>query len=680
MGNVSNVGSGAGAGIITSLGVGSGLDVNSIISKLMDVQNQPVNLLNNQQANDQMKLSAFGTLQGALSQFQTALKNLNNINKYQSVSASVANTGIATVTTTSTAAAGTYSLQVNQLAQAQSLVAKGQASATSAIGVGTISFNFGTTTGTATSGTYGTGTTFANSGSAPKTVTITSSNNSLTGIAAAINAANIGVTASIINDGSGTPYRLSLSTTNTGAANSMQISVSGDTALGDLLNQDPSSTTGQNLTQTSAAQNAQFNLNGLAISSNTNTASTVIPGVTLNLVSANPATPTTLTISQSNSGAVAAINSFVSSYNTIEATISQGTAYDPKSKQAGPLQGQASVLSISRQMQSILNSPVPGASSVLSMLGQVGVSFQSDGSLSIDNNKLQTVLTNNPGGVAGLFASNGTSSDSLVNFSGSTSATQPGAYAVNVSQVATQGSTAGNAAANTTITAGVNDTLQVNLNGVTSNVTVASGTYTAASLASALQIAINTNSAFSAAGSSATVMQTAGVLTLASNKYGSSSVASITGGNGQTDLFGGSATATTGVDVAGTIDGQAATGKGQTLTANTGNANGMGIVINGGTLGTRGVINFTQGYANELDNLMTSVLGKNGQINSATAGLNATIKSIQNSVNSQMAINQQVLASLQAQYTALDVTMSGLSSTSAFLTQQLAGLSSSSKN
>ncbi|PRC91489.1 flagellar filament capping protein FliD [Solimicrobium silvestre] len=678
--DVANSSASTGLGIISSLGIGSGLNASSIISQLMAVQDEPVNLLQNQEAGDQTTVSAFGSLQSALSQFQTSLQSLNNISQYQSQSATIANSAVATVSATSAAAVGTYSLQVNQLAQSQTLIAAGQASTTSAIGVGTISFNLGTTNGTVTNGQYGAGTTFTNSGAAAKTVTITSADDSLTGIAAAINAANIGVTASILNDGSSTPNRLSLTSTATGAANSLQISVSGDPALSSLLDQDPTSTTGQNLTQTSAAQNAQFTLNGLAISSSTNTDSTVIPGVTLNLLSTNLTSPTTLSISQTNTGTVNAINSFVKAYNTIESTISQATAYDSSTKQSGPLQGQNSVVSILSQMQGVLDNPVPGASSTLSMLAQVGVSFNSDGTLSVNSTTLQTALASNPTAVAGLFASTGSSTDSLINYTGTTSATQPGAYAVNISQLATQANTAGSAAANLTITSGVNDTLQVDLNGVTSNVTLAAGTYTSASLADALQTAINTNNSFTVAGGTATVTQNGGVLTITSNLYGSKSAASITGGDGESDLLGGAPITTAGVDVAGTINGVSATGSGQTLTSILGNSTGLSVLVNGGGLGSRGTINYTQGYINELNNLMTSVLGKNGQIASATAGLNATITGIQSSVASDNNLNQQILTNLQAEYSALDVTISKLTSTQTFLTQQLASLSSSSSS
>ncbi|TDK65542.1 flagellar filament capping protein FliD [Sapientia aquatica] len=674
MSNVTNVGSSAGAAIISSLGVGSGLNVTGIISQLMAVQNQPVNLLQNQEASTQTLVSNFGQLQNALSTFQTAMQGLTSASNYQSVTASVANSSVATVTASSSASAGTYSLQVNQLAQAQTLVTAGQATSTGAIGVGTISFNFGTISGgTATSGKYGTGTIFTNSGSAAKTVTIDSSNNSITGIAAAINAANIGVTASIVNDGSNTPYRLSLTSNNTGAANSMQISVSGDAALSSMLNQDPSGT--QNLTETSAAQNAQFNLNGIAITSSTNTASNVISGVSLNLLSTNT-TATTLSVNKNNAGATNAVNSFVSAYNTIASTIQQATAYDSSAKQAGPLQGQTSVLSIMSQMQQVLNQPIPGAPSAYSNLAQIGVSFQKDGTLSVDNTKLQAALTANPAAVSGMFASNGISNDSLISYTSSNTLTKPGSYAVNITRLAGQGSITGSAAAATTITAGVNDTLTLNLDGTTANVTLAAGTYTPASLATALQTAINTNNAFTASGASASVSQNAGVLSITSNSYGSKSIANVTGGNGQSDLLGSAAaTVVAGVDVAGTINGALATGTGQTLVGATGdNSAGLTIKVIGGSVGARGSINYTQGYTNGLNTLMTSVLGKGGQIAAATAGYNATIKSMQATIANDQLLNQQVLANYQAEFSALDVTMAKLTSTSTYLTQQLAAL------
>jgi len=673
--DVSNAAATAGAGIISSLGIGSGLNVNSIISQLMAVQNEPVTELTNRQNSDQATVSTYGLLKSALGQFQTALQGLTDTSQYQTVNATLADPTVATATATSSAAAGTYYLNVSTLAQSQTLITAGQASTNTPIGSGstsTITFNFGTISGTATNGQYAAGATFTGAG-ASKTVTIDSTDNSLSGIAQAINAANIGVTASIINDGSASGNRLSLTSTSTGAANSMQISVSGDAALQSLLNEDPAGT--QNLTQTSAAQNASFTLNGLAITSASNSDSTTLPGVTLNLLKTTTA-PTTLTVAQDTSGTITAINSFVSAYNAVQSFISKDTSYDATTKTAGPLQGQNDVNNILIQIQSILDTPVSGASSKLANLAQVGVTFNSDGSLSADNAKLQAALTSNPNALASMFASNGSATDPLLSYKSVTSSTKPGSYQVNITQLATQGKSVGSAVAPTVIDSS-NDTLNVDLNGNAQNITLTDGTYTPAQLATLLQNAINSNSSYLAAGYTATVTQNAGILTLASNKYGSNSVASITGTSA---LFGASATATTGLDVAGTINGQAATGTGQTLASSTGDSSGLSVNINGGSTGNRGTVNYTLGYANAVSTYIASTLGTNGAIAAGVNALNSTISDIQNSINQYKAINAQVQASLQAEYSALDVTISNMTAMGTNLTSQLASLAANSNS
>ena len=130
--------------------------------------------------------------------------------------------------------------------------------------------------------------------------------------------------------------------------------------------------------------------------------------------------------------------------------------------------------------------------------------------------------------------------------------------------------------------------------------------------------------------------------------------------------------------MAGTIGGNAATGKGQSLVGTQGNSTGLNIFISGGNTGNRGTVNFTQGAADELNTLMTSLLSKTGAIASSVNGLNATITDFGKTITADNSLNQSVLASLQAEYSALDVTMSQLTSTSTFLTQQLSALSSSS--
>ena len=670
-------------GGISSPGIGSGLNVNSIVSALMTVESQPINLLNQQEQSYQTKLSAYGSMTAALSSFQNSVASLTSQSTFQTLSATPSDTTVLTASAANTASTGNYSINVSTLAQAQTLVASGQTSTTAAIGTGTsttLTFSFGTTTGaTNTQGVYGSGTSFTQDPTqGTKTVTIDSSNNSLQGIADAINAANIGVTASIVNDGSSTPYRLEL-TSSTGASHSMEIAVSGDTTLYNLLNYNPTQAagSGQNMTQTAAGQDAALTVNGLSITSPTNTVSSAISGVTLNLLKTGTSS---LSVTNDASSVATAVQSFVTAYNTLHGTLSPLTAYDSTTQQGGPLLGDYTAMSVQTQLSGILVSTVPGLSgnSSITTLGQLGISLNKDGTLSLNNATLQSAISSNLSDIAGMFASVGKTTDSLVNYVSSTSNTQPGSYAVDVSQLATQGKSVGNVNLNSglTITSGVNDKLSLTLDGISSSETLPAGTYTSSQLATLVQTAINGDTAFSSAGSSAAVSvdPATGYMTITSNRYGSASSVAIANTGAGAALMG-TSTSTAGVDVAGTIDGIAATGSGQNLTGLAGTpTDGLTLQISGGSLGNRGTINYSQGYATGLSNAITGILSNSGQIASATSGINSQITDIKNQITAMNAHLAMVQQNYMSQFTALDVLMGTMQSTSSYLTQQLANL------
>jgi flagellar hook-associated protein 2 len=663
-------------GAVSSAGVTtSSIDVASIVSSLMTVEQQPITTLNNQITSYNAKISALGTVQSALSSFQTSVQGLNSL-IFNSFSATSSNSAVVSATASSIAKPGNYSLTVSQLAQAQNLVVAGQASATTAIGSGastTLSFNFGTISGgTLTNGTY-TGASFAPNGSVSKSVTIDSSNNTLSGIRDAINAANIGVTASIINDGSASPYRLVLTSNTTGVANSMKISVSGDSTLSGLLAEDPAST--QNLSQTSAALNANFTVNGIAISKASNAVGDVLPGVTLNLAGTS-ASAVTLNVGPNTSSVSTAINSFVTAFNTAAKAIQSQTSYDPTTKTAGTLQGDISLSIIQSQMAAMLTTNVGSNLAGLTNLTQIGIGFQKDGTLALDSTKLNAALNSNYQGVANLFVAAGNATDSLVNYTSASSSTKAGTYALNITQLSTQGTAVGNTAAGLTITSGSNDTLNLTVDGTSTSVIVPAGTYTSAALATQLQTLINGSAPISSSGKSVTVSQNAGILTLTSSSYGSASSITV-GGNAVTNpssnLFG-TPTQTTGLDVAGTIDGFAATGTSQLLTSSFGDSTGLTVAIQGGTTGSRGTISYSQGLTSVFNSQITAMLGTHGAFASETTQLNTNISDAQqqiNALNAQIAIDQ---TNLTNQYAQLDATLGTMSSLSSYLTQQLARL------
>lgn len=666
---------------LSAPGIGSNLDVNGIVTKLMEVEAQPLTALTKKEAAYQAKLTAYGSVKGALSAFQTAAGSLNDPNKFLTLKASSSDTEVATVTASSTAVAGKYSINVTQLAESQKLVAEGQSSVTAAIGNGastTLTFDFGTISGGSLtaynpavpgSGTYS-GATFTSSGSGAKTVTIDSSNNSLTGIRDAVNAAKIGVTATIINDGGTNPYRLVFSSDTAGVKNSMKISVSADGDLKDLLGYDPETT--QNLQQTAVAANTDMTVNGVAVSKASTVLSDVIPGVTLTALSTGT---TKVDVSRDTSGVTTAVNAFVKSYNDLNTTLKNLTAYDASTKKGGVLLGDSAVRSIQAQLRNVMGGNL-NYNGTYSTLSQVGLSFQLDGSLALDSSKLQTALNTDSASVAGLFAANGKTSDSLVSYVGSSSKTSAGSYALNLTQLSTQGSLAGAAVAGLVI-GGSNDDLSVTLNGVTASITLANKTYSSASeLALEIQSQINGATAFSSRGYSVSVAENAGTLTMTSARYGSASTVSVTG-NAADGLFGAGRTATTGANVAGTLGGLAGVGSGQNLTGAAGNgAEGLKLLISGGTTGGRGTVDFSQGFAYQLKNVISEFIGNDGMLSGRTDGINQSIKDI---ASRREALNQR-LASVEARYrkqfTALDTLVSNMQQTSAYLSQQLASLQS----
>lgn len=652
----------------------------------MQVEQQPLTALNQKEASYQAKLTAYGSLKGAIASFQTAVKGLNDPTKFQTFKASVADSTLVTASAVSTAAGGNYALNVSKIAQPQSLVVAGQASASVPIGSGTattLTFDFGAISGgsftaynsaSGSGGTYS-GAAFTSNGAGSKTVTIDSSNNSLTGIRDAINSAGIGVTASIINDGSSAPYRLVLSANTTGKTNSLRLSVSGDASLSGLLTQDPAGT--QQMQETISAQNTEMTINGVFVSKSGATVADAIKGVTLNALKTGS---TTLSVARDTAGASAAVSGFVKAYNDLGSTLKNLTTYDAATKKAAVLLGDATARGVQSQIRLMLGSPVSN-SGAFSVLSQVGISYSADGALALDSAKLQAALSASPNDVAALFAATGRTSDSLVSYMGSSAKTQPGSYALTVSQLATQGSLAGSSPVGSlTIASGVNDTLNITLDGVSSSVTLSAKTYSsAAELALEVQSKINGASEIAAAGSSVSVGATGSTLTLTSSRYGAASTVSVSG-TAASNLLGSAPAATAGVDVAGSMNGVAASGSGQFLSgASDNSADGLKLLINAGSTGSRGTVSFSQGYAYRLNGLLENMLSSSGSLSSATEGINRSVKDIG---NQRSVINRRltdVEARYRKQFTTLDTLLSSMNQTSAYLTQQLSSIANLTK-
>jgi flagellar hook-associated protein 2 len=660
---------------ITASGAGSNLDVNGIVSQLMAVERRPLDLLARREADYQAKLSAFGTLKGALSAFQSAMQGLSDPAKFQAIKAGAADDSIlnATANVKGKAVPGSYSVEVQQLAQQQKVSSDGFASLSSVVGSGTLTIQYGTYDN-------GTNTFSLNSAKAAQTIRIDPSSNTLSGVRDAINAANAGVSATIINDGAGN--RLVLTVKDTGAANSIRVTVNDDdgtnldsTGLSQLA-YDPAATTGsgRNLTQVQAAQDAKLQIDGIAISKPSNIVTDAIEGLTLNLLKSNAGSPTTLDVARDTAGVKASVEAFVKSFNSINQTLKDLGGYNSATRKGGILQGDSTALSIQRGIRATLTAAVGQIPGSFASLSQLGVSLQKDGSLALDSAKLQAAMDSGFDQIGGLFAMRGTSSDSLISYDGASEKTVAGNYALAVTQLATRASLTASQAAGLIITAGINDQLNINVDGVVASVTLAAGTYGSAdALAAEVQSKLNGAASLSTAGVSVLVSQSAGVLNIASAHYGSSSSVGLSGGNGASNLIGVAPVITAGMDVAGTINGVAATGSGQMLTAGEA-ADGLRLAINGGPLGARGTINFSRGYADQLNKLATNLLATDGIIAGRVDGINGSIKDLdrrQEDFTNRLSTTE---ARYRAQFTALDTMLSSLNQTSQFLQQQLAAL------
>lgn len=668
---------------ITSSGIGSGLDIEGLISKLMTAEGKPeADRLNSTEARLQAQLSALGTFQGAVAAFRSTVGGLANASRFQGTTVNSSDTKVLAASAAGTAAPGTYHVEVASLAAAHSLASGAFATTTDAIaaggaGVGTLTFRFGTTTYNAESDSYGGF--VANPAQAVRTVTIDASNNSLKGIRDAVNKAGIGVNATIVNDGSGN--RLVFSAAATGAANSLEVSVaeSGGSAADNTdatgLSRLAFNSGATNLTQTRAAQDASLTLDGLPVTSPGNHLDGVVEGLGIDLVAVGSAT---IGVTQDNSGASKAVDNFIGAYNNLIDTVQALTKYDPATRKASVFTGDSLVTGAASRLHALATQVVPGLAGAYDSLAAIGIKTDpATGKLVKDAVHFNAALNAGADTIGRLFAMTGSSSDPLVRYTGGGDATVAGDYPVTVTQMATQGRLEGSAVSGPfTITAGVNDSFTLQVDGVgTDTITLSPGTYSGADLATAVQTRINGDARLGAnsAGIGVSVAFAGDHFTITSNRYGSASQVAAQSGTAAALLGLAGGTATAGVDIAGTIGGAPAVGSGRSLKG-TGAADGLTIDVQGGAVGARGTIAFSRGIADRLDDFMDSLLGPRDAIATRVQGIQSRISDVgdqRSRLNDRL---QQIQDRYRAQFTALDSLVSKLQNTGNFLTQQLASL------
>ena len=378
---------------ITSTGIGTGLDITTLVGKLVDAEGQPIfNQLAKKEDTTNDRLSALGSLKSALTSLQTAAKALKDADKFLLHSATSGNDSIVTATATSKAVPGNYAVIVDHLATSQQLVANATFTSGAAdVGTGSLTLQVGSEV--------------ANS----FTVTIGTNNKSLASIRDAINSAadNKGVQASIMNvdDGAGgTVSRLLLTSKNTGLSNTVTVTAQDDDG-NNTDNSGLSQLASSNLTEKTPAQNALIKLNGYDVTRSTNTISDAIDGITLNLIAGAPGTTVNVGVATDNAAISKNISDFVKAYNSLGSVMKNLGSYNATTKQAGILLGDAMLNGLKSQVRSALSQQVSGTAAAFSTLQMLGVEIDGYGTMTLNQSKLDTALATDPTSVSAVFTS-----------------------------------------------------------------------------------------------------------------------------------------------------------------------------------------------------------------------------------------------------------------------------------
>jgi flagellar hook-associated protein 2 len=371
---------------IVSTGIGSGLDVNSLVSQIVAAERAPLEArLTRADARLTSEFTAISQLKGALGTFQTALASLRKADDFQLRTVAVSDADAFAAKADSDSAPGSYEIEIRSLATAEQLVSP--------------TFVGGPTT------VVGTGTLTIGSGAASFTVTLTPDANTLADLRDAINDAvtNTGVRATLINTTGGA--RLLLSGTSTGASEVIRVNASGGDGGLAQFERDPPAPSA--LTVARAAADAVVMVSGFEIRSASNTIDNAIDGIELTLKEAEVGKTMTLDVGNDVSGIRGKLDSFVSAYNSLASVIGRLRSFNPETRAAGPLLGDSMLRSIESQLRRLVTEPVAGIDGQFSTLASMGVTTSVSGTMTVDAARLQSAMNTDPRAIERLFSGTG---------------------------------------------------------------------------------------------------------------------------------------------------------------------------------------------------------------------------------------------------------------------------------
>ncbi len=688
---------------INATNSGSGLDVRNLVDQLVAAEGAPVKArLDKKEIKVQEGLTAMGTFKGALLDFQASLAPLRKADAFKSINATSSNEDKFTVIAADNAVPGTYNIEISQLAQSQKLISRPVSSDLDSIGSGQITIEFGEVNADNH---------FIQNNTIPaQIIEIDEKNTTLRGIQQAINEANAGVKASIINDGSG--YRLVLNAEKTGLQNSMRISISDndqnnkDEAGLSILAYDPVAEqaaseesadsenpaeeentsvqpSGKNMQQVAEARDAIFSVDGITISNSSNEIRDSIPGITLTLKKTTEDGFETFSVEKETAGIRTSIQSFIQSYNDLVTTINSLTGYDPETGTAGPLSGDAGIRGISDQIRRRLATSFSGINNNLVSLADIGITSSREGMLELDQAKLDRALEQHVDEIAHLFAAAVSVSDPRIRVSSERVPDVNGIFNITVQQIPSSGFYQGQVSTSAQgFRFDTPEKFSVKVDDVSSSeIRLAPGQYASGQeLANALQQAINRDSTLAAKGKSVTVDFINNSLRITSSSVGLGSVVSLLSASAKlADLAGLQvAEGKAGRNLTATVNGYDLVGEGRKLKLE-GKLKGIVLEVGGTETGNRGNLVVTNGIAAILDNATEGFLESNGLIDSRIEGYNERIKNIKEQREDLVRKLETSEQRYLKKFSNLDAMLGKMRSTSNFLEEKLSALPGAAK-
>lgn len=666
--------------IIKSLGAGSGVDSNNIVKQLTEIERSgPQTRIDTKRELAETRISDLGKLNSALSTLRGAADAMLKPEGLFSKSASFTESSALAPSKLSTdVQPGIYNFQVQNVAQAQAIAFDEYASDKALVGEGTLTFNFGQWSRDG----GGLGEFAPQAGRESVTIKIDESNNTLRGLRDAINKADMGVTASIVQTGTG--YRLSLLAAS-GAHNELQVvaSESGDAGLANFAFDD---TTAARETQT--GRDAELRINGLTVFRPSNTIDDVVEGLTLDLYKAAPGETVTVTVEEDKAFAEQNIRDFIAGYNAFLEEVKPllGT-YEQENEDGstevvvGSLAKDALAKSVLSRIRATIANAIPGlTNSNLTSLTNIGIRTELDGSLTIEEEEFAEAMTDRFTDVQKLLAPQTytDNDDIVVNSYGKN--TRAGIYDVQITTQPSRGYLQGAAIDNTPgsvefpnfDTTGKDYSFKIRLNGTESG-TIAipeAGYADEHELAAAIQLAVNSDALLQEVNGTVTVSYDTdnNSFVFTSAQYGVNSKVSIIEASDDVaaDLGLGVAGGVAGVNVAGTINGVQGFGSANVLLPALGErAEGLAMIVGEGASGA--TVNFSRGFAGELDDLINQFLEKNGVISLRQQSLQSDLKTLE---DDQSALERKMTAfeeRLINQFIAMEKIINGLNSSGSFL-------------